>query len=70
MAVELGERALPPPAAVAWPQIVYGEIVPQHTQIYILSCARLSCVVVVGVGRSVGCVCVLCMGLLLSTHPV
>lgn len=68
----VGERALPPPAAVAWPQIVYGDCAPTHTQIYILSCARLSCVVAVGVGRSVGrlvvCVC-LCMGLLLlSTH--
>jgi hypothetical protein len=34
-------------------------IVPQHTQIYILSCARLSCVVVVGrlVGHGWSCVC-------------
>lgn len=72
--VELGERALPPPPAVAWPQIVYGEIVlPQHTHryTYYIVCARLSCVVVVvvGVGRSVGCVCFV-YGLLLSTHPV
>ena len=70
----MGERALPPPAAaVAWPQIVLiMVIVPQHTHtdIYILSCARLSCVMCcrcrcwsVGVGR-------VYMGLLLPTHPV
>ena len=46
----MGERALPPPAAVAWPQIVYGDV-PQHTDIYIIVCEALICVVVVvGVG--------------------
>ena len=74
--VELGERALPPPAAVAWPQIVYGEIVPQHTHtqiiyIYYRVCVRGSHVLLlsVSVGRSV--VCVFCVyGVVLSTHPV
>jgi hypothetical protein len=54
--VELGERALPPPAAVAWPQIVYGDFVPQHTQIYAYYRVRGSHVLLLSV--SVGCVCV------------
>lgn len=69
--VELGERALPPPEAVAWPQIVYGEIVlPQHTQRYTYYRVRGSHVLLlsVSVGRLVVCVFVYGLLLLLSTH--
>lgn len=57
--VELGERALPPPAAVAWPQIVYGDCAPTHTDIHIIVCEALMCCRCRSVGRSVGRVCVL-----------
>jgi hypothetical protein len=66
----MGERALPPPPAVAWPQIVYMVIVPQHTHtdIHIIVCEALMCCRCRCVGRSVGCVCVLCMDGLVVAH--
>jgi hypothetical protein len=55
----MGERALPPPLAVAWPQIVYNGdcAAPTHTDIYTYYRVRGSHVLLLSVCRSVGWLC-------------
>jgi hypothetical protein len=55
----MGERALPPPLAVAWPQIVYNGdcAAPTHTDIYTYYRVRGSHVLLLSVCRSVGRLC-------------
>src|SRR3989344_5004817 len=55
----MGERALPPPPAVAWSQIVYNGdcAAPTHTDIYTYYRVRGSHVLLLSVCRSVGRLC-------------
>ena len=73
----MGERALPPPLAVAWPQIVcMVRLCPNthtHTQIIyiyyrVCVCEALMCCCCRCVGQSVGCVRVCGYGVVVVVH--